>query len=137
MTIRSRGRLAKLHREVGKVCTNRLDISTGLDLCANLLYWKIETLFYFTQCTPKHYKLQTKHCKHYKLHTKHCTLHTTYFTLLTARCTRGRIRSRMFIETTDVKIIHTIEDTSNEEDHQVYNYISNPSYNRLHEQVTT
>ena len=31
----------------------------------------------------------------------------------------------MFIETTDVKIIHTIEDTTNKEDHQVYNDISN------------
>ena len=44
----------------------------------------------------------------------------------------GRTGSRMFIETIAGTTIHTIEDTSNEEDPHVYNHISNPSYNQLH-----
>ena len=46
---------------------------------------------------------------------------------------RGRTGSRMFIETIAGTTILTIEDTSNEEDPHVYNHISNPSYNQLHE----
>ena len=38
----------------------------------------------------------------------------------------------MFIETSNVTITDTIEDTNNKEFHQMYNYIYDPSYNRLH-----
>ena len=50
--------------------------------------------------------------------------------------TGGRIGLRMFIETIAATTIHTIEDTSNEEDPHVYNHISNPSYNQLHKHMT-
>ena len=65
------------------------------------------------------------------------TLDTSYWILHTRLTSdmgrrRGRIRSRMFIETIAGTTIHTIEDTSNEEDPHVYNHISNPSYNQLY-----
>ena len=47
----------------------------------------------------------------------------------------GRIGLRMFIQKIAGTTIHTIMDTSNEEDPHVYNHISNPSYNQLHEYV--
>ena len=55
----------------------------------------------------------------------------TYHEVYTVYC-GGRIRSRMFIETIAGTTIHTIENTSNEEDPHVYNHISNPSYNQLY-----
>ena len=45
---------------------------------------------------------------------------------------QGRTISRMFIETIAGTTIHTIEDTSNEEDPHVYNHIYNPLYNQVH-----
>ena len=45
---------------------------------------------------------------------------------------QGTMGSRMFIESIASTTIHTIKDTSNEEDPHVYNHIHNPSYNQLH-----